>query len=66
MEIRSTRSFNAIPATLIRDAFNFYLTNLLCEFYCKYFIHLFILPLYHYIFFLFRGKVLPAYLTTKA
>ena len=31
MEIRSTRSFNAIPATLIRGVFNLYLANLLCE-----------------------------------
>ena len=41
MEIRSTRSFNAIPATLIRGVFNLYL-NLLYKIYCKYFIYLFI------------------------
>ena len=41
MEIRSTQSFNAIPATLIRGVFNLYL-NLLYEIYCKYFIYLFI------------------------
>ena len=41
MEIRSTRSFNAIPATLIRGVFNLYL-NLLHKICCKYFIHLFI------------------------
>ena len=31
MEIRSTRSFNAIPATLIRGVFNLYL-NLLMKY----------------------------------
>ena len=41
LEIRSTRSFNAIPATLIRGVFKLYL-NLLCKFYCKCFIYLFI------------------------
>ena len=34
MEIRSTRSFNAIPATLIRGVFNSFLLNLLCKLYC--------------------------------
>ena len=37
MEIRTARSFNVIPATLIRGVFNLYLTNLLCKLYCKYF-----------------------------
>ena len=41
MEIRSTQSFNAIPATLIRGVFNLYL-NLLYKIYCKYSIYLFI------------------------
>ena len=41
MEIRSTRSFNAIPA-MIRGVFNFYVSNLLCKMYCKYFIYVFI------------------------
>ena len=36
MEIRSTRSFNAIPATLIRGVLNLYLSNLLSKMYCKY------------------------------
>ena len=41
MEIRSSRSFNAIPATIIRGAFNLCVSNLLCKMYCKYFfIHL--------------------------
>ena len=39
MEIRSIQSFNAIPATLIRGVFNWYVSNLLCKLYCKYFIH---------------------------
>ena len=47
MEVRSTRSFNAIPATLIRGAFNLYLSNLLRKLYCKYFIYLSILLFYH-------------------
>ena len=34
MEIRSTQSFNAIPATLIRGAFNLYF-KLLFKIYCK-------------------------------
>ena len=38
MEIRSTRSFNAIPATLIKGVFNLYV-NLLYKVYCKYFIY---------------------------
>ena len=41
MEIRSTRSFNAILATLTRGVFNLYL-NLLYKIYCKYLIYLFI------------------------
>ena len=49
MEIRSTRSFNAIPATLIRGVFNLYL-NLLYKIYCKYFIFSFI---HLFCFFLF-------------
>ena len=31
MEIRSTRSFNAIPATIIRGVFNLYISNLLLK-----------------------------------
>ena len=46
MEIRSTRSFNAIPATLIRGVFKLYL-NLLYKIYCKYFIYLFIYLFIH-------------------
>ena len=38
IEIRSTRSFNAILAALIRGVFNLYL-NLLYKIYCKYFIY---------------------------
>ena len=38
MEIRSTRSFNAIPATIIRAVFNLYISNLLCKMCCEYFI----------------------------
>ena len=36
MEIKSTRSFNAIPATIIRSVFNLHVSNLLCKMYCKY------------------------------
>ena len=42
MEIRSTRSFNAIPATLIRGVFNLHISNLIWKIYCKYLIHAFI------------------------
>ena len=35
MEIKSTRSFNDIPATLIRGVFNLFLANLLCKLYCN-------------------------------
>ena len=42
MEIRSARSFNAIPATIIRGVFNLYISNLLCKMYCKYFNYFFI------------------------
>ena len=49
MEIRSTRSFNAIPATFIRGVFNLYL-NLLYKIYCKHFIYFFI---YSFIYLLF-------------
>ena len=42
MEIRSTRSFNAIPATIIRGVFNLYISNLLFKMYCKYFLSFFI------------------------
>ena len=52
MEIRSLRSFSAIPATLIKGVFNLYLTNLLCKLYCKYFVYLFALPSYHCKFFI--------------
>ena len=47
MKVRLTRSFNAIPATLIRDVFNLYLSNMLCKLYYKYFIYLFILLFDH-------------------
>ena len=63
MEIMSTRSFNAIPATFIRGVFNVYLSNLLCKLYCKYFIYLFFF-FYHCKIFLFRGKFLLTYLLT--
>ena len=45
-EIRSTRSFNAIPATIIRVFFNLYISNLLCKMYCRYlfFIYVFVFP----------------------
>ena len=42
MEIRSTRSFNAIPATIIRGVFSLYVSNLFRKMYCKYFIYFFI------------------------
>ena len=41
MEIRSTRSFNAIPATVIRGVFYLCISNLLSKMYCKYFIYSF-------------------------
>ena len=53
MEIRSTRSFIAIPATLIRGVFNSYL-NLLCKMCCKYFIYSFIFYLFIYLLFSFN------------
>ena len=67
MEIRSTRSFNAIPATIIRGVFNLYLSNLLCKMYFKYFIYFFT---YIYLFpfsltivnFLVANSNLPTYL----
>ena len=65
MEIRSTRSFNAIPATLIRGVFNLYLSNLLSKMYCKYFfIHLFIFSFSfnHCKFFLFNSRQTYTYL----
>ena len=42
MEIRSTRSFNAIPAAMIRGVLNLYISNLLCKMYCKCFNYFFI------------------------
>ena len=36
MEVRSTRSINAIPALTIRSVLNLLLSNLLCKFHCKY------------------------------
>ena len=42
MEIRSTRSFNAIPATVIRGVLNLYISKLLWKMYCKYSNYLFI------------------------
>ena len=41
MEMWSTRSFDAIPATLIRGVCNLYLSKLLGKLYCKYPIYLF-------------------------
>ena len=37
MEIRSTRSCNAIPASMIRGVFHLQISNLVCKMYCKYF-----------------------------
>ena len=34
MEIRSTRSFHAIPVALIRAVFNLYLSKLPCKLFC--------------------------------
>ena len=34
MEIRWIRSFNVIPANIIRGAFNLHLSTLLCKLYC--------------------------------
>ena len=51
MKIRSTRSFNAIPATVIRGVFNLYISNLLFKMYCKYSIysfHLFLAFFFNY------------------
>ena len=42
MEIRSTRSCNVIPATLIRGVLNMYISNLLFKLNCKYFLYSFI------------------------
>ena len=57
MEIRSTRSFNAIPATLIRGVFNLYL-NLLIKYivntlFIYLFFYLFIYLFYFFIYLLF-------------
>ena len=48
MEIRSTRSFNAIPATLIRGVFKL-VFKLAYEIYCKYFIYLFLYLLFPFL-----------------
>ena len=70
MEIRSTRSFNAIPATLIRGVFNVYF-NLLFKIHCKYFIYLFFYLLFPFLltivsFFLFVANLyLLIYLYSK-
>ena len=77
MEISSTRSFNAIPGTLITGAFNLYL-NLLYKIYCKYsiyssiylliylFIHLFALSFSfnHRNFLFICGKFILTYFLT--
>ena len=47
MEIRSTRSFNAIHATIIRGVFNFYISNLQCKVYVNI---LFIFVIYFFLF----------------
>ena len=62
MEIRSTRSFNAIPATIIRGVFSLYVSNLFRKMYCKYFIYFFIYHLNIANFFLVRGKYILTYL----
>ena len=64
MEIRSTRSFHAIPATIIRGVFNLHVSNLLFKMYCKYLIYIFI----HFFLFLplqifqIHGKCILTYL----
>ena len=70
VEIWSTRSLNAIPATIIRGVFNLYISNLLCKMYCKYlFIFSFIFTFFssffnHCKFKFFSGKFKPAYLSS--
>ena len=66
MEIRSTRFFNAIAATIIRGVFNLYLSNLLFKIYCKYFIYLFhlSLPFSLTIVNFFSGKFIHTYIHT--
>ena len=49
MEIRSTRSFNAIPATIIRGVFNLYISILLFKMYCKCFIYFIYFYLFRYV-----------------
>ena len=64
MKIRSTRSFNAIPATKIRGVFNMYISNLLCKMYRKYFIY-FSLTFFLFLTsvkFLVANSYLPTYL----
>ena len=56
MEIRSTRYFNVIPATMIRGVFNLYISNLLGKMYCKYFNHFYI----NFFFFSNHRKYLEA------